>query len=130
MNPNQECKVCGQKYYACIDCDLKKNIEWTSVGCKQSHAELFTIVVRYIRGQLTKDQASNFINQLKFSKSEIDSFLPDIKRMVDEILQTDVVDSEVQEEVVVKTTTTRKPRAKKVESDVGVKADDSLSLDA
>ncbi len=46
-NPNHTCRICGQKYWACDNCDRKIGIEWRAAACCEEHYHLYFLVWDY-----------------------------------------------------------------------------------
>ena len=54
----KNCLVCGKEYPACAFCDSQNEfLAWRSVVCKQEHLAYHVPIIRYIRGQIGKEQA-------------------------------------------------------------------------
>ena len=115
----KNCLVCGKEYPACAFCDSQNEfLAWRSVVCKQEHLAYHVPIIRYIRGQIGKEQAkTDLLNaermygELEYA-DEIKDVVKDIKGAV--LKKPEVEKTEVEEQP--KKKTVKRTRKTKVDS--------------
>ena len=100
---NSTCSICGNEYYACLSCrDSIQLAPWKIHCCSSEHYKVFQIVRGISTNVYTKDEA-----RIKFKNvdlSDIDSFRPHIKSIIEDVLKEPIV--EVKEDTIVDEETT------------------------
>jgi uncharacterized CHY-type Zn-finger protein len=83
---NATCSICGSEYYACLSCrDSLKANPWKMYTDTSEHYKVFQIVRGYNTGVYTKDEARTKLKNVNLD--DIMSFRPNIKQIVEDILQ-------------------------------------------
>ena len=110
----KNCLVCGKEYPACVFCDSQNEfLAWRSVVCTQEHFAYHIPIIRYIRNQISKEQAKTDLINAEKMYGEIE-YADDIKDVVNDIKSV-VLESpkvEVTEEQPKKKTTKRMRKSK------------------
>lgn len=97
----KNCLVCGKEYPACAFCDSQNEfLAWRSVVCKQEHFAYHIPIIRYIRNQISKEQArTDLINAEKMYgeieyADDIKDVVKDIKSVVPENPEVEVIEEQ------------------------------------
>lgn len=92
---NATCSICGKNYYVCMSCmDSIKLHPFKKFTDTAEHYKVYQIVRGFSTGVYTKDEARSKFKNVDLS--DLDSFRPHIKSIIEDILK--------EEKVVVKTT--------------------------
>lgn len=113
----KNCLVCGKEYPACAFCDSQNEfLAWRSVVCKQEHFAYHIPIIRYIRNQISKEQARTDLLNAEKMYGEIE-YADDIKDVVNDIKGAVLEKPEVEvAEEQPKKKTTKRTRKSKVDS--------------
>jgi len=85
---NHTCSICGNKYYYCRDCkEIQGFTPWRTITDTIEHYKIFLIIRDYVNKYISKDEAAKQLKKLDLSN--VNSFLPEIKEKVNEILKVD-----------------------------------------
>lgn len=83
---NAHCAICGQGYHVCNSClEVREFTPWRSVVDTINHFLIYTTIVRYRKTGNVENAKDDL------SKCDLDgyeNFLPEIKTVIDEILNT------------------------------------------
>ena len=87
---NAICSICGNPYYVCMSCkDAMSANPWKAFCDTASHYQVFQIVRGYNTNMYTKDEAKDKLKNINLN--DIDSFKPNIKKIVENILKEESV---------------------------------------
>lgn len=118
---NAVCKICGKPYYACMSCaDSMKAHPWKMFTDTSEHFKVFQVVRGLSTGVYTKDEAKEKFKNIDLG--DVESFRPHIRDIIKDVLkeeklvEEDMVEKFVTDEVIVKSTTSRK-RSYKMETE-------------
>lgn len=116
----KNCSVCGAEYPACTFCDSQNEfLAWRSVVCKVEHMAYHLPIIRYIRGQISKEQAKTELLAAERQYGKID-YANNIKQVVAEIKSEDKPINDLESKPL-----NGKKRGKKAEIKSAAKADDT-----
>ena len=82
QTPNHTCIVCGEKYFACDDCDRKFGKSWRAVCCSPLHYQIHMIVVGLKDGSLSQEEVKTFCKHLEITDEIIQSLKPSIQNIL------------------------------------------------
>lgn len=83
---NAKCSICGAEYYACLSChDSMKLSPWKLHCCSASHYQVFQVVRGLSTGVYTEEEAKEKFK--KIDLTDMDSFRPNIKKIVENVLK-------------------------------------------
>lgn len=109
----KNCLVCGKEYPACAFCDSQNEfLAWRSVVCTQEHFAYHIPIIRYIRKQISKEQAKTDLLNAEKMYGELE-YADDIKNIVAEIKGADEIQSEVEQTEEVATPKKKRTRKSK-----------------
>ena len=113
------CQVCGKEYPACTFCDSQNEfLAWRSVVCKLEHMAYHLPIIRYIRGQISKEQAKTELLAAERQYGKID-YANSIKQVVAEIKSEDKIINDLESKPL------NKKRGKKAETKSVTKTGDT-----
>ena len=113
---NSVCDICGKPYRVCNSCkDIKSFTPWRTITDTMDHYKIFLVLSNYTN---TKDRARAKQELETCNLSELETFRPEIKAVIKEIMAEDKVvkQEDVKTEPVKKTV--RKTSVNKVASEV------------
>ena len=86
----RQCLVCGKDFEVCNTCNknIDEMLQWRRVVCCAEHFAFHLPIIRYIRHQITKDEAKNEIQSAIDAYGEV-KFAEDIQPIVAEIMADD-----------------------------------------
>lgn len=91
----KNCSVCGAEYPACTFCDSQNIFSaWRSVVCKPEHFLYHVPIIRYIRGQIDRDQAYSELIDAERKYGTLD-YADDIKDVVKDIKSVEMMSKPV-----------------------------------
>lgn len=85
QTPNHTCVVCGEKYYACDDCDRKSGKSWRAVCCSPLHYQIHMIIVGLRNGNLSKEEAKAFCSNIGITPEIIQSLKQNIQSILNNL---------------------------------------------
>jgi hypothetical protein len=92
LKPNHWCRICDKQFWACDSCDKKLGIFWRQTACSEKHGTLYSILIDYRDGQISKDEAKKQVLATGVTKDEINTFIPQIKDKINNILSVPIED--------------------------------------
>lgn len=85
----KNCLVCGKRYEACAFCDSQNSFyAWRSVVCSPEHFVYHLPIIKYIRKQVSKEDAREELLLAETQNGKI-QYAADIQSVVDEIKGND-----------------------------------------
>lgn len=106
-NANSKCAICGKDYYLCIACKDKLAAEpWRLHTDTSEHFKIYQIIRGYSTGVYTKKETKAKLKTCDLS--DVDYFVPNIQRIVNDIMAFDEVKKQEQPQ--------RKPAVKKAKN--------------
>lgn len=87
---NAHCKICGTGYHICMACKSNKLTPWKNHTDTSQHYVIYQILHGYSAKVFTKAEAKERL--LNTDLSELESFLPDVRRRINEILEEEKAD--------------------------------------
>lgn len=112
---NSVCSICGKEYYACLSChDSMKVNPWKLFTDTSEHYKVHQVIKGYSTGVYTKDETRAKLK--KINLEDLESYRPNIKKIIKDILkeevvaETNIVAEEVvtEEKPIVKVSSSRK----------------------
>lgn len=87
---NATCTVCGSGYHMCLSCkDKMKLSPWKMHTDTAEHFKIHQIIHGFSTGVYNKDEAKNKLKNVDLS--DLDTFKPNIKSIIEDILKEDTV---------------------------------------
>ncbi len=82
----RDCAVCGKRFKICNTCikSVPEELQWRRVVCCPQHFAYYLPVIRYVRHEISKDEARVELERAVANFGEI-NYRSDIKSIVDEI---------------------------------------------
>ena len=101
---NANCSICNKGYYLCISCkDSLQLNPYKRWACSPVHYQVHQVIRGFLNNVYTKDEAKEKMNNINLF--DIETFKPNIKQIVKDILKEDeVVDDIKVESATVKET--------------------------
>ena len=86
----KKCLVCGKEFKVCKTClpHVPEELQWRRVVCCSSHFNYHLPIIRYVRDEISKEQARTELLEAIELYGEIE-FADNIKPIVDEILKVE-----------------------------------------
>lgn len=85
---NAKCSICGKPYHLCKTCsEVKSFMPWRTVTDTVGHYLIYTAIHGYT---VTKDKTRAKEELQKCDLSELNTFNPEIQRVIYEILESDI----------------------------------------
>ena len=87
MATYRDCMVCGKQFKVCNTClkSIPEELQWRRVVCCPQHFAYHLPIIRYVRKQISRDEAKKELKNAIETFGEIE-FVADIKSVADEIL--------------------------------------------
>lgn len=93
---NHVCRACGKQYYACDACDRRLGKSWRTSYCCEEHRDAYQLLVDYVRGGVTKEEAKKALEKYNaMNWTESSSY-----QTICEIFEANVAEEPAKEEVV------------------------------
>ena len=102
---NAKCSICGKDYYKCVSCkDAMALSPWKAFCDTAEHYKVHQLIRAYNSNVYTKDEAKDKLKNIDLS--DVDTFKPNIKQIVKDILKEDkiVVEAVETESAIIKET--------------------------
>ena len=85
---NHTCIICGKKYHSCDSCNNVKKIKpWRSITDTSNHYQIYLIINDYNYSNIDKKTARDML--LKCDLSELENFIPNVAKIIKDILSCD-----------------------------------------
>lgn len=98
---NATCTICGSGYHMCLSCkDKMKLSPWKMYTDTAEHFKIHQIIHGFSTGVYNKDEVKNKLKNVDLS--DLDTFKPNIKSIIEDILKEDTVVKVVDDIVDVK----------------------------
>lgn len=95
---NVKCSICGKGYYLCKSCEKHKPTAWKLYTDTSEHYKVFQIVHGVSIGVYTKEEAKKRL--VNVDLSDMNTFKPEVKAVLEDILNTNVKEDKVENKVV------------------------------
>ena len=93
---NHVCRACGKQYYACDACDRRLGKSWRTSYCCEEHRDAYQLLVDYVRGGVTKEEAKKALEKYNaMNWTESSSY-----QTICEIFEANAAEEPAKEEVV------------------------------
>lgn len=82
------CRVCGKEYKVCDHCETARNrTPWRIITDTPVHYQIWVIVYQYKSNLIDRNTAREMLLQVPFKMEEIQSFIPSVREIIEEIIQ-------------------------------------------
>lgn len=87
MASYRNCMVCGKQFKICSTCikSIPEELQWRRVVCCSQHFAYHLPIIRYIRKQISKEEAKKELKSAVAAFGEV-NYTADIRSVVNEIM--------------------------------------------
>jgi hypothetical protein len=107
---NATCTICGNGYHMCLSCKDKKELSpWKMYTDTAEHFKIHQIIHGFSTGVYDRNEVKNKLKNVDLS--DLDTFKPNIKLIIEDVLNEEVIENVVDNEKVegiIKSTISRK----------------------
>ena len=96
---NTWCRICGTEYYHCQGCEEKGS--WRLICDTPLHYQIYMVIYTYNQDK-NKEAARETLKTIGFKESEMESFIPAVRNVLNEILAHSDIDDKIHTPLLLK----------------------------